>query len=178
MDTEEKMIFAQDEEVILRELLTDDVPHLASLANNSKVGINLRNTFPHPYTCDDAAHFIKLVRQGTIETVMAIQYLGEYAGNIGITRGTDVYFRSAEIGYFIGEPFWNKGITTRAVNLMTQWVFESTNIVRLYAGVFDYNHASQRVLEKCGYKKEAVFEKAVFKNGKFYHEIRYARIKS
>jgi [ribosomal protein S5]-alanine N-acetyltransferase len=171
----EKFIL-RDKDVILRPLTLDDVPNLAHLANNKNIFIHLRDGFPKPYTLLNAEFFIRMAMGKKVPHELAIDYCGEYAGNIGITPGTDVYRRSAEIGYFVGEPFWNKGIATKALKLMSQWVFENTDIVRLYAGVFDYNHASQRVLEKCGYTKEAVMEKAVFKNGKFCNEIRYALI--
>ncbi len=100
------------------------------------------------------------------------------SGNIGLVKGTDVYVKSAEIGYFLGELFWNKGIMTQAVNLITDYGFENLDIDRIYTGVFDYNLASQRVLEKCGFTKEATFRKAIFKNGKIYDEIRYAKLKN
>jgi RimJ/RimL family protein N-acetyltransferase len=82
-----------------------------------------------------------------------------------------------EIGYFIGEPFWNKGITTKAVNLMTDWGFKNLDIVRIYTGIFEFNKASQHVLEKCGYNKEAVFRNVICKNNRIFDEIRYAIVK-
>jgi RimJ/RimL family protein N-acetyltransferase len=98
-------------------------------------------------------------------------------GNASLSLGTDVYRKSAEIAYFIGEPFWNKGIVTKAVNLLTEWGFNNLDIVRIHTGVYDYNLASQRVLEKCGFIKEAVFKLAIYKNDRLYDEIRYAKIK-
>lgn len=98
-------------------------------------------------------------------------------GNVSLMVGTDIYRKSAEIGYFIGEPFWNKGITTKAVNLITKFGFENLDIVRIYTGIFEYNPASQRVLEKCGFTKEGVFRKSICKYGQVYDEIRYAKIK-
>ena len=86
------------------------------------------------------------------KTIFAIEYQGEYVGNISLSVGTDIYRKSAEIGYFIGEPFWNKGIMTKAVNLITEYGFEKLSIIRIYTGIFDYNKSSQRVLEKCGFE--------------------------
>jgi [ribosomal protein S5]-alanine N-acetyltransferase len=163
--------------VTLRELLDTDLPNMANYANNIKVAMNVRDGFPHPYTLEDAIHFKNMADQKVHGFILAIEYEGQYTGNIGLSPGMDVYRKSAEIGYFIGEPFWNKGITTRAVKLMTVWGFENLDIIRIHTGVFDYNIASQRVLEKCGYQKEGVFRKSVFKFGRICDEIRYAMLK-
>lgn len=163
--------------VILRPLKMEDAPKMAELANNEKISINLRDGFPHPYTLKDAEEFINQFGQHNQMKVFAIEYNGEYAGNIGLHTGEDVYRRSAEIGYFLGEPYWNKGIMTEAVRQMTAYGFKNLNIVRIHTGIFDYNKASQRVLEKCGFKKEAVLEKAIFKNNALWNEVRYALLK-
>jgi RimJ/RimL family protein N-acetyltransferase len=109
--------------------------------------------------------------------LFAIEYNGVHVGNVGVHPMDDVYCKSAEIGYFLGEEYWNKGIMSRAVKLAVDYAFAELDVVRIFTGIFDYNTASGRVLEKCGFRKEAVFEKAVFKNGNFYDEIRYAIIK-
>jgi RimJ/RimL family protein N-acetyltransferase len=90
---------------------------------------------------------------------------------------SDVYRKSAEIGYLLNEQFWNRGIMTKAVNLICEYGFVELDIVRIHTGVFEYNLASQRVLEKCGFVKEGVFRKAIFKNGILWDEIRYANLK-
>lgn len=109
-------------------------------------------------------------------TFFGIDYNGEYVGNISLVPGQDVYRKSAEIGYFIGEPYWNKGIATVAVDLITEYGFGVLGLVRIHTGVFDYNPSSQRVLEKCGFRKEGVFRKAILKEGKIRDEIRFAKI--
>jgi RimJ/RimL family protein N-acetyltransferase len=105
----------------------------------------------------------------------AIEYMGELAGCIGLVKQTDVYKLSAEIGYWIGEPYWGLGIATTAVELLTEYGFHQLGLVRIYSGVFDFNKASQRVLEKAGYQLEGIFEKSVIKNGKICNEYRYAK---
>ena len=171
------MIIAQNEDVILRNIEETDVFKLAEYANNEKVSINLRDAFPSPYTIQDAKRFIEMVNKQNPKTFFAIEYRGEYVGNISLSVGADVYKNSAEIGYFIGEPFWNKGITTKAVNLMTNFGFERLGVVRIYTGVFGFNKSSQRVLEKCGFEKEAIFKSSITKNGKIYDEIRFSKVK-
>jgi RimJ/RimL family protein N-acetyltransferase len=164
-------------QVQLRPLQRGDAPRLAELANNKNISKNLRDGFPHPYSLADAEAFIESCNNQEPAQVFAIEYNGQFAGNIGIHPAEDVYRKSAEIGYFIGEPYWNKGIMTQAVNQMVEYVFSHFDIVRIYTGIFEYNIASQRVLEKCGFKKEAVFEKAIFKNNQLWAEVRYALIK-
>jgi len=177
MDGVNKRIIAKEVDVVLRELMDFDIPKLAEYANNKKVFNNLRDAFPHPYSLEDAQRFKAMIDRQDQKTIFAIEYRGEYAGNIGLHLATDVYRKSAEIGYFIGEPFWNRGITTRAVHLITEWGFNNLDIVRIFTGVFAFNMASQRVLEKCGFTREAIFSKAIFKNGVICDEVRYAKIK-
>lgn len=173
----EKKYIARDGDVVLRELLDSDLEKLVEYANNEKVSINLRDAFPQPYFLEDAIHLKRMVDSQNPKTFFAIQYQENYVGNISLSIGTDVYRKSAEIGYFIGEPFWNKGIATKAVNLITDWGFSHLDIVRIYTGIFEFNTASQRVLEKCRFIKEAIFRKAICKNDKIFDEIRYAKIK-
>ena len=169
-------VILSDEIVSLREFRRNDDIRIAELANNEKIAINLRDGFPYPYTLRDAAIFLDKFIDLDPPSVFAIEYQGEYVGNIGLHKATDVYRKSAEIGYFLGEPFWNKGIMTRAVNMICDYGFKTLDIVRIHAGIFEYNPASMRVLEKCGFKCEAISEKAIFKKGKLYNEYRYAKV--
>lgn len=163
------------ENVSLRKFTYDDIPRLAELANNEKISNNLRDAFPHPYTEKDAETFIGMVLTQEPTQIFAIEYQDLYVGNIGLHLETDVYRKSAEIGYFVGEPYWNLGIMTKAVKLICDYGFEELGIVRIFAGIFEYNHASQRVLEKCGFAKEAIFKQAIIKKGEIYDEIRFAK---
>ncbi len=173
----DKFIIVENGDVKLRELTDSDLVKLSEYANNEKVSVNLRDAFPKPYTLKDAENFKKMIDLQSPKTFFAIEFQGEYVGNISLSVRDDVYRKSAEIGYFVGEPFWNKGIATKAVSLITDWGFKSLDIIRIHTGVFEFNKSSQRVLEKCGYIKEAVFKKSVCKNNKIYDEIRYAKIK-
>lgn len=166
----------ESENIVLRNFEKTDANRLASLANNKNISQNLRDGFPHPYTLEDAESFLQKYRYQDIESVFAIEYNGEYVGNIGLVPGQDVYRRSAELGYFIGEPYWNKGITTKAVNLITEYGFNKLDLVRIFAGVFEYNIPSQRVLEKCGFQREGILRKSVVKKNKIWDEYRYAKI--
>lgn len=163
-------------EVELRKLRKSDAVRLVELANNKKISQNLRDGFPHPYSLNDARSFLKKCLDQKITTTFAIEYKGEYVGNIGLMIGQDVYRKSAEIGYFIGEKYWNKGITTKAVNLITEFGFQELELIRIHSGVFEFNTASMRVLEKCGFTKEGIFQKAIYKNKKVLNEYRYSKI--
>lgn len=171
------MIIDRNGEVTLRHLEESDLPQMTVYANNPNVTINLRDAFPSPYTEEDAYQFFEIVKSQNPQTILAIAYRGAYVGNISLILGSDVYRKSANIGYFIGEPFWNNGIVTKAVPMMVKFGFENLDIVRIDTSVFAYNGASQRVLEKCRFKKEAVCEKAIYKQGQFFNEVRYAILK-
>lgn len=160
----------------LRPLRQTDAKRMAQHANNEKISCNLRDGFPHPYTMADAESFLSKFSNQDPTYFFAIEYMGEYAGNISLVPCQDVYRQSAEIGFFIGEPYWNKGIVTEAVTMITEYGFKELGIVRIHTGIFEYNAASMRVLEKCGFTKEGVFVKSVTKQGKLWDEMRYAKI--
>jgi|WetSurSiteA1Bulk_404760.scaffolds.fasta_scaffold00142_14 [ribosomal protein S5]-alanine N-acetyltransferase len=160
--------------ISLRPLRESDAPRLAELANNEKIGRNLRDGFPFPYTIEDASDFIRHFMHHS--SFFAIEFKGEHVGNISLSPCENVYRRTAEIGYFLGEPYWNKGIMTAAVNLITDYGFRVLGFARIHTGVYEYNTASQKVLEKCGYTKEGIFRKSVFKEGQLWDEVRYAKI--
>jgi RimJ/RimL family protein N-acetyltransferase len=163
-------------DVKIRPLSKKDAPIMARLANNKNIFDNLRDGFPYPYTLADAESFIENFKDHSESWIFAIEYHGEYVGNIGLIKQTDVYQKSAELGYFVGEPYWNKGIATKAIQLICDFGFQNLDIVRIHSGIYEYNKASQRVLEKCEFDKEGIFKKAIFKNGKIWDEVRYAKI--
>lgn len=163
--------------IVLRPLRKTDALRLTELADNEKISRNLRDGFPNPYTLIDAENFLQSFANQDPVTFFGIDFNGEYVGNISLVPGQDVYRKSAEIGYFIGEAYWNKGIVTTAVNLISEYGFTHLGIIRIQTGVFEYNEASMHVLEKCGFVKEAVFRKSVFKQGKLWDEVRFAKLK-
>jgi len=165
-----------DGHIRLRDFVEPDQIRLAELCNNKKIWDNVRDLLPSPYTKQNALEFIRLCRQEVPTTTFGVEYQGELAGCIGLVKQTDVYRLSAELGYWIGEPYWGLGIATRAVELITAYGFSRLGLVRIYSGVFEFNSASQRVLEKSGFKLEGVFEKSVIKNGLIHNEFRYAKL--
>jgi [ribosomal protein S5]-alanine N-acetyltransferase len=168
------MIELKDGNVLLRSLIDSDKSRLAELANNKRVWDSLRDYMPYPYSEQDAVNFIAFVAEEDPPCTFAIVYNNEFCGVTGLIPQKDIYRISAEIGYWLGEPYWRKGITTRAVKLITHYGLHELNFTRLHAGVFEYNLGSMKVLEKNGYVKEGVFRKALIKNDRIWDEHRYA----
>jgi RimJ/RimL family protein N-acetyltransferase len=170
------MIQLKNADVVLRRFRVEDAEAMALLANNRKLSINMRDGFHYPYTLEHARAFIQRFIEQDPLSVFAIEYKGIYVGNISLMKANDVYRKSAEIGYFIGEPYWNKGIATKAVQLICEYGFKNLDIVRIHSGIFKFNTASQRVLEKSGFEKEGIFKQSIYKDNKIWDEIRYAKI--
>lgn len=171
------MIKLISDEIILRPLQINDASAMAQMADNKNIWDNLRDLMPHPYSLQDAWNFISRCEQEDPVVTFAIEYHDNFAGVIGLIPQTDIYRLTAELGYWIGEAWWNKGIATRAVKLIVQYGFEQLGLMRIYSGVFEHNKASQRVLEKADFKLEAVFKNAFIKNDKIGNECRYAIIR-
>ncbi len=165
------------DEYMIRSYKTSDKDSLVKYANNYNIARYLRNTFPNPYTKEDADRWINFVINQNPELNFAIATGDEIFGGIGIIPQNDIYMYSAEIGYWLAEPFWGKGIATKALITMTKFIFNKFSFVRLYAGVFEGNESSKKVLEKAGYKYEGLLRKAVYKEDKFLNQNMYAILK-
>ena len=170
-------IFLETDRLYLRSWKDGDEDCLVKYANNRKVSINLRDRFPFPYTLNDAHEWIAFA--GSKEPVInfAIEFDGQAVGGIGLIPGEDVFRRCAEIGYWLGEPFWGKGLMVEALKAVTLYAFEQLDFIRLHAGVFDWNPASARVLEKAGYILESRMKKSVFKDGQILDQLMYVSIR-
>ena len=154
----------------------DDV---AFYANNEKIACNLRNAFPYPYTREDAQGYVFscAADSGERQLCRAIVVEGHAVGSIGIFLGTDVYEKSAELGYWLAEEFWGKGIMSAAVGQLCQAAFERFDIVRIYAEPFAHNTGSRRVLERNGFTMEGIKRNGVFKSGKVFDYCMYALLR-
>lgn len=164
-------------EYCIRSFEYSDEESLAKYANNSNVSKLLRDQFPFPYTRTDAKVWLKYSCKQKIETNFAIANSEELIGSIGITIKEDVNRFSAEIGYWLAEPFWGKGIATEAIKILTGYAFSHFNLNRIFANIYEGNIASEKALIKAGYKKEGTMRKAVFKEGKFIDQYIYAILK-
>jgi len=162
---------------ILRSWHREDPGSLVRYANNRKIWLNLRDRFPHPYTEADAQGWVERALSGKPETEFAIEASGEAVGGIGFTLGTDVERYSAEVGYWIGEAFWGKGICTDALKAATRYALVAYPLNRIFAVPFGENLASMRVLEKAGYARECILKRSAFKDGRFVDQVMYAFVR-
>ena len=160
----------------VRSFRPDDAPPLAKYGNNRNVARNLRDRFPHPYRVEDAEEWIQFAMQQEPETIFAIASSTEAIGSIGLELYDDVHRRSAQVGYWLGEPFWGQGIATLALSALTDYAFAQFDLARMYAYVYEWNPASARVLEKAGYEYEGRLRKSVTKAGQTIGQWLYARV--
>lgn len=154
-----------------------DAAALVRHANNPKVWRNLRDAFPHPYTPADAHAWIRNAASNRPQTHFAIDVGGEAVGSIAMLVQRDVYRRSAEVGYWLAEPHWGRGIATEALGAIVEYAFANFDVCRLFATTFEWNPASARVLEKCGFTLEGRRRKAVTKEGRTIDDLIYAIVR-
>ena len=156
-----------------------DAASLAENANNINIWNNVRDYFPHPYSEKDGKEYIEMVlSQPKPATILAIDVEGKAVGSIGVVLQTDVERISAEIGYWLGEKYWNRGIVTESVKRMLAYSFTNfPHLRKIYAPIFDFNTASQKVLEKAGFEREAILKQGAIKNGKIIDLHYYSFIK-
>ena len=151
-------------------------------ANRDKAegeAMDLRDGLPYPYTPEDGEEYIRsmLAADETKTFAFAITVDDAVIGSIGVFRGENIHSRTAELGYYIGEPYWGKGYATGAVKQACQYVFENTDILRLFAEPFAHNAASRRVLEKAGFQLEGVLRSNAVKNGRVLDMTMYALVR-
>ena len=166
-------------DVTLRKWSLEDAPALAVMMNNRQVQDNLRDGIPYPYTEADARAFL----QGVLDAVAGTQYAfavlfgGELVGSAAVFRKDNVHRLTGELGYYIAEPHWGKGVMTAAVRQICAYVFMETDIVRIFAEPYAFNDASCRVLEKAGFQLEGVLRQNAVKQGQVVDMKLYALLR-
>jgi RimJ/RimL family protein N-acetyltransferase len=163
---------------IIRPLVEQDAVAIQRHANNRKIWSNLRDIFPHPYTLENAHAFLGFVVKEDPPTTFAIATDSEAIGCIGLRLGNDVHRKTAELGYWLGEPFWGRGIMSEAVQEFTRWAFKAFDLQRIFAEPFESNAASARVLEKAGFVCEGRLRANVFKDGKVLDSFLYGLVRN
>jgi RimJ/RimL family protein N-acetyltransferase len=161
---------------VLRPWARGDSASLVRHANNINVARHLRDRFPHPYTRADAAAFLAHCLAADTPSSFAIEIDGQAVGGAGFVRGTDVERFSAEVGYWLGEELWGRGIVTESVELLTRYLFDDLGLLRLFALPLADNAASIRVLEKAGYEREALLRSSCVKYGIPRDQFLYSRV--
>lgn len=161
------MIIIQKENYTLRTWEAADAESLAMQLNNKKIWDNCRDGLPYPYKLENAEAILKVIAQKDGIHDFCIEVDGKAVGNIGFVPENDVQRFNAEVGYLIGEPYWNRGIVTDALKEAIRYYFKHTPIIRVFAFVFEYNLPSMRVLDKAGFTQIGVMHKSIFKNDAF-----------
>src|SRR5690606_6262195 len=161
----------------VRDWRRSDRGSLVRCADNRNVWRNLGHRFPHPYTPADADAWLAYVRGTPGCAQWAIEVDGLAVGGIGIEPGEGIFAKCARFGYWLGEPWWGRGIATAAASATADYVLERFDLVRLEAAVFEWNPASMRVLEKAGFEREAVLKRSVWKDGRIIDAVLYARLR-
>ncbi|MFN0121311.1 MAG: GNAT family N-acetyltransferase [Blastocatellia bacterium] len=167
----------KNSQFLLRAWREGDEHALARHANHPGIARWMRDIFPHPYTVADGQRWISIANAGKNELNFAIDIDGETVGGVGLITQTDIFHRSAEIGYWIGKDFQGRGIVTAAVRAITDFAFANLDLCRIWAGVFENNAASARVLEKAGFAFEARMRRHVTKNGVTMDLLLYAIVR-
>ncbi|NNJ53657.1 MAG: GNAT family N-acetyltransferase [Ignavibacteriaceae bacterium] len=158
----------------IRSFEHSDKDSLVKYANNTNVSKNLRDRFPSPYKDSDAEEWLMFACNQNPELSFAIASNKELIGGIGIVPQEDINKYSVEIGYWLAESFWGKGIATAALSELTKYTFNNFNFNRIFASLFEGNRSSERVLQKAGFKKEATLRKAVYKREHFLDQYVYS----
>ena len=161
----------------IRSWRADDAASLARHADSRQIWLNVRDRFPHPYTLPAAQWWVTTTPAAEPETQFAIEVDGEAGGGVGLFLQEDVARFSAEIGYWLGEAYWGRGIMTAVVRRFTDYAFATFNLNRVYANVFAWNEASIRVLEKAGYAFEGRQRAATVKDGQVIDNLMYAVVR-
>lgn len=164
----------------IRKWELSDATDLAAALSNKKVQDNLRDGLPYPYTEQDGTDYISaMLSADENETfAFAITVNEKVVGSIGIFRQGNIHRQTAELGYYIAEEYWGKGIMTEAVRQICAYVFEKSDIIRIYAEPFAYNTASCRVLEKAGFQYEGTLRSNAVKNGEVIDMKMYSLLKT
>lgn len=161
----------------IRPYVEADADALSRYADNINIWRNLRDGFPHPYTVDHAREFIQMVQRQDPTVFFAIATAEEAIGGIGLVPGRDVHRLTAEMGYWLAEPFWGKGIMSEAVQRFSDWAMDHFGLVRIFAEPYSHNQASSRILEKAGFVLEGVMRRHAIKEGRLVDMLLYAKIR-
>ena len=165
-------------EIVLSKLDLSHAADFALLANNKLIWKNMRDNFPNPYSVKDATSFISKMADSDYSFVFGIFYNQKLSGAIGLHRLDDINRFTVELGYWIGQPYWNKGIASVAVKKMIDFGFKNLDINRIYASTLETNIASQKVLLKNNFIFEGISRKSAYKNGEFIDEHRFGLLEN
>lgn len=163
--------------LVLRNYTIKDADSYAKHANNYNIWRYFRDEFPYPYNYEDAKKYIEKTCIPNPQSYFAISFEEKFIGDIHIAKQTDILRLSGFLGYWLAEEYWGKGFMTEAVNVITKYTFKNTDLIRIFARVFQNNKGSIKVLQKAGYVEEGYFKKAIFKEGQHIDQLQFAVLK-
>jgi RimJ/RimL family protein N-acetyltransferase len=168
----------KNDDFVLRYWEDKDAERLSIIANNKKIYNNLRDAFPHPYSIEDAKEYILFAqKEHDLSRLFAIEIEGNVVGSIGAFFKDDVYRKNAEIGYYLDEEYWGRGIMPKVIISLVKYLFDNFEINRVYAEPFARNIGSRRALEKAGFRLEALLKSNVIKNEVIENSCIYSILK-
>lgn len=165
------------ESCVVRDWQAEDKASLVRVANNRNVWRNLNDIFPHPYTLADADRWLALQAATAKRTAWAIEVEGQAAGGVGLTPLQGIERCMADFGYWLAEPYWGRGIMTEVVQAVAPHAMQAFGLARLESWVFEWNPASMRVLDKCGFVREGVMRASAIKDGQLIDRVLYALVR-
>ena len=164
----------------IRKWKLSDAEDLAIALSNRKVQDNLRDGLPYPYTEQDGKDYISDMLSANEDDTFAFAVTADnkVVGSIGVFRQGNIHRQTAELGYYVAEEYWSRGIMTEAVKQICEYVFGKSDILRIYAEPFAYNIASCRVLEKAGFQYEGTLRSNAVKNGEVIDMKMYSLLRT
>ena len=160
--------------ISLRPWTSEDLPELVRMANNINIARFMADVFPHPYNNENGKAFIEFANSKTPASIFAIVMNDVPVGSIGLHVQADILRKNHEIGYWLGEEHWGKGIAVEAIRQITEYGFANLDCLRIFARIFGNNIASQKAIQKAGFVLEGKYDKTIFKNGELLDELIYA----
>lgn len=173
----EKFMKITHQDVTLRNWTLEDASRLATIGNHKSIFDNLTDGFPSPYTLEDAKKYIAKAQAQDKNLMLAICFQDIIVGSIAAIFQSDIYRKNVVIAYFIAEDYWRKGIATQAIQMITEYVFQNYDIMRISAEPFEKNIGSRKALEKAGFQLEGILRSNVFKNGEILNSCMYSKLR-
>lgn len=163
--------------VNLRPWKIEDATAIVETINNENVQANLRDGIPFPYTVQDALDYLEKYFLKQPEHFFCIEFNDKVVGSIAVIPKENVYRKTAELGYYVAEPYWRKGIASKAIGLITDYAWKNLDVIKIYAEVFEYNKHSMRALEKNDFYLEGIRKKSIIKNSQLWDDYVWVKFK-
>jgi RimJ/RimL family protein N-acetyltransferase len=162
-------------DISIRCIDKSDISDVARLADNIAIAQMTAN-LPYPYTSEHAKIWLDYVQNNKNEHVFAVLGDGEFMGVVGLVHEPE--HERAELGYWLGQNYWNKKVMTTAAGMAVAYAFTMLGVQKIYSRCFAPNKASQRVLEKNGFVFEGCQRAHHIRMGVMQDVFRYGLLRS